>query len=41
MPQLINGLCGMLCPQEGMENANHREAIMNLKAVLCASGGER
>ena len=41
MPQLINGLCVMLCPQEGMENENHREAIMNLKAVLCASGGER
>ncbi len=41
MPQLINGLCGMLRPQEGMENENHREAIMNLKAVLCASGGER
>jgi hypothetical protein len=40
MPQLINGLCGILNPQEGLVEDDNRKAILNLKAVLLAAGGE-
>lgn len=40
MPQLINGLCGILNPQEGLVEDDNRKAILNLKAVLIAAGGE-
>ncbi len=38
MPQLINGLCSILYPQEGLENKNHQEAIFNLKTRFLHPG---
>jgi hypothetical protein len=41
MPTIINALCNMLCPQGGIIDEKHREAMVNLKTVLLTAGGEK
>ena len=41
MPQIINGLCTLLCDEDAGRKDGHREAMENLRAVLLAAGGER
>jgi phage-related protein len=40
MPAIINAVCDILCPQDGLLDEKQREAIGNLKTVLLAAGGE-
>jgi len=41
IPSIINALCDILCPEGGIMDEKHQEAVGNLKTALLAAGGEK